>query len=332
MESNKTREIWIDNVKVVACILVVLGHFFQSMVKSGIIQENALYGWFNTTVYTFHVQLFFICSGYLYQKYSVVDSFSSWKSNVIKKALTLGVPYLFFSTASWVIKLLFAGSVNTQNSSFFNTLIIDPMPPYWYLYILFFIFLITPTIKSGRTAIILLVLSGICKLYSILFFYTGIYLTDYTFYNWLLFVIGMVIAKKLLVIPNLTISIILFLGFLMYSCLAYLGVINLIANGFIMCILACCSIIGLFHSEIPLVMQRSLRFISKYTMPIFLMHTIFAASFRSVLLKLGVLNVFIHFIVGIIISFVGPIIAMIVMEKLKPLDFLVYPNRYFKKE
>ncbi len=27
----RTREKWVDNVKVVACILVVLGHFFQSM-------------------------------------------------------------------------------------------------------------------------------------------------------------------------------------------------------------------------------------------------------------------------------------------------------------
>ena len=29
----KTREKWVDDVKVIACILVVLGHFFQSMTK-----------------------------------------------------------------------------------------------------------------------------------------------------------------------------------------------------------------------------------------------------------------------------------------------------------
>ena len=27
----KTREKWVDDVKVIACILVVLGHFFQSI-------------------------------------------------------------------------------------------------------------------------------------------------------------------------------------------------------------------------------------------------------------------------------------------------------------
>ena len=61
----KKRDYWVDNVKVLACILVVLGHFFQSMVKADIIADNSLYQWFNTTIYYFHVPLFFICSGYL---------------------------------------------------------------------------------------------------------------------------------------------------------------------------------------------------------------------------------------------------------------------------
>lgn len=38
------REKWVDDVKVIACILVVLGHFFQSMTKASILPENDLYG------------------------------------------------------------------------------------------------------------------------------------------------------------------------------------------------------------------------------------------------------------------------------------------------
>lgn len=79
------REIWVDNVKVVACILVVLGHFFQSMTQSGVLPTNDLYKWFNQTIYYFHVPLFFICSGYLYQKLSRVDDIHSWGKNVLKK-------------------------------------------------------------------------------------------------------------------------------------------------------------------------------------------------------------------------------------------------------
>lgn len=58
------REVWVDYVKVFACILVVLGHLFQSMIKAKIIPENDLYIWFNTTIYYFHVPLFLICPGY----------------------------------------------------------------------------------------------------------------------------------------------------------------------------------------------------------------------------------------------------------------------------
>ena len=68
----KTREKWVDDVKVIACILVALGHFFMSMVQSGILPDSNLHEWFITTIYYFHVPLFFICSGYLYQKYSKV--------------------------------------------------------------------------------------------------------------------------------------------------------------------------------------------------------------------------------------------------------------------
>ena len=146
----RTREKWVDDVKVIACILVVLGHFFQSMTKSNILPENGLYQWFNTTIYYFHVPLFFICSGYLYQKYSKVNSVGSWCKNVAKKALALGVPYATFTTATWVLKKVFSSSVNDQIGGLGDTLFLHPTAPYWYLYALFFIFLVTPTFSDVK--------------------------------------------------------------------------------------------------------------------------------------------------------------------------------------
>lgn len=92
------REVWVDYIKVLACILVVLGHFFQSMVKASILPDNNLYNWFNTSIYYFHVPLFFICSGYLYQSYSKVMDGKSWIKNVGKKAKVL--VFLFSSFLS----------------------------------------------------------------------------------------------------------------------------------------------------------------------------------------------------------------------------------------
>lgn len=158
------REVWVDYIKVLACMLVVLGHFFQSMVKANILPENSLYTWFNTTIYYFHVPLFFICSGYLYQRYSKVKDWGSWIKNVGKKAVVLGIPYFVFSFATWLLKTVFAGSVNTEIGGIVETLFIHPTSPYWYLYILFFIFLITPTVKGIKCASILATVALIIKL------------------------------------------------------------------------------------------------------------------------------------------------------------------------
>ena len=156
------REVWIDYIKVFACILVVLGHFFQSMVKASILPSNDLYQWFDITIYYFHVPLFFICSGYLYQKYSHVDSASAWKNSVIKKAIALGIPYFVFTFAMWLLKTVFSGSVNGQIGGLGDTLFLHPTSPYWFLYILFFIFLVTPTLKTlmGMAVLIGIAVAG----------------------------------------------------------------------------------------------------------------------------------------------------------------------------
>lgn len=158
-EMEKKREIWVDDVKVIACVLVVLGHFFQSMTKADILPANGLYEWFNQTIYFFHVPLFFICSGYLYQRFTRVDSVSSWKRNVLKKALALGVPYFTFSFATWLLKTMFASSVNGEAGGLLDILFFHPSSPYWYLYALFFVFLITPTFKNAKMAVIGLIVA-----------------------------------------------------------------------------------------------------------------------------------------------------------------------------
>lgn len=78
-------------------------------------------------------------------------------------------------------------------------------------------------------------------------------------------------------------------------------------------------------------MGKWTNFLARYTMPIFLMHTLFAAPMRSVLLKVGIENAIIHVVLGLSISFVGPIIAAWIMKKTKWLEFFLYPNKFIRK-
>ena len=77
---------------------------------------------------------------------------------------------------------------------------------------------------------------------------------------------------------------------------------------FVMGLLACVAVI-LMVAGGERRFGRGMDFFAKYTMPIFLMHTLFAAPIRSVLLKLGIGSSVIHVVLGLGISFIGPIIA-----------------------
>lgn len=130
MNTIRKKETWIDDIKIFACILVVLGHFFQSMIKSGIYLENDVIDWFLKTIYYFHVPVFFICSGYLYQATVHFICLKDWGRNIVKKLLSLGIPYLLFSTATWILKTIFSGSVNDEVASLYDVLFLHPISPY----------------------------------------------------------------------------------------------------------------------------------------------------------------------------------------------------------
>ncbi|MCD8006098.1 MAG: acyltransferase [Oscillospiraceae bacterium] len=161
---KREREIWIDDVKVVACMLVLLGHLMMAMVEANVVSDGAVSQWLIKTIYYFHVPLFFICSGYLYQKLSIINTIESWGKNVLKKLITLGIPYFTFTTATWVIKLIFSGAGNNEIDNIFVTLFLEPTSPYWYLYALFFVFLITPTFESKKISIVGLAIALLMKI------------------------------------------------------------------------------------------------------------------------------------------------------------------------
>lgn len=332
---RKSREIWVDNIKVFACILVTLGHFFQSMTNSHIIETSQLTLWFNSTIYYIHVPLFFLCSGYVYQKYSRINSLVVWKNNVLKKAITLGVPYFVFSLVTWVLKYVFSGSMNIENRGLFETLFVVPVAPYWFLYILFFLFVLIPTFRNRRMMMVGVGVALVCKLISTLVEIPG-YIISKVCINGIWFVAGMVLAqtnviekcrsRKWFVSGCITAA-----AFLMLSVFVYDKATTRSLPGFMMGILGCMATVLIIGCVFTGKEQNPVwEFMARYTMPVFLMHTIFAAGWRSVLMKLGVSNAAVHIVSGLVISFVAPFIAAKLMQKVKVLDFVINPAKYIR--
>lgn len=114
--------------------------------------------------------------------------------------------------------------------------------------------------------------------------------------------------------------------FAILSIVVYVAEISGSVISFTMGLLACVAII-LMVADFEEKFGRGMVFLAKYTMPIFLMHTLFAAPLRSVLLKAGVTNAVAHVVLGLGISFAGPIISAWIMKKTKWLEFFLYPNK-----
>lgn len=316
------RDYWIDQAKVIACFGVTYVHLVESMLKSDITPVLFHYRWIILTGHMTFVQLFFICSGYLYQKYSHVTSLKEWKTNVIKKMIMLGIPYFIFSTATWILKNISEQYINEKPDGLFESLFIRPIGQYWFLYTLFFLFIITPTFKSKKAAFSATGISILLRILSIL---SGdlikIHIIGSVLENIYLFDAGMLISMYTFNVERKRIMAAI------PGCL-YL-VISLFAigkgNRFVnlgMEILACSTILIMFYKKDKI---KWMDIMSQYTMAIFLMHTMFASVTRMILLKSGVENIHIHLLSGTILSIAGPIIAMKVLRIMK-LDFIVNPK------
>lgn len=327
---NECKEPWIDIVKWTACMLVVLGHFFQSMEKSGIIHAVGIYMWFEHTIYLFHVPLFFLCSGYLYQKNSIVTTKEEWKSNILRKIVNLGVPYVFFSTVSFFMKMIFSNAVNDEVSgSLFRTLLLEPLSPYWYLYILFFLFLFTWTLRDRKQGYILLALSVFIYFFHQNSIIKEVYFLGGMAHREIWFVIGMLLAfyhdkikfdKRCLGISFLLFPISI-IGYNKEMAL-YVWIPYSLVTGICGCLMIL-EMAWFYNFRIP---EKFILFSRKNTLPVFLMHTIFAAGIRSALCKMGITNFAVHMIGGIMGSILLPVITAEIMRKFRWMYFFISPG------
>lgn len=106
---------WIDFAKGIAIYLVVLGHIIQY-----IFPENAL---LFKIIYSFHMPLFFVLSGFTFTK-NTEQSYSAFVKNKIK---SLGMPYLLFlliSIFELSIKAISRQELFWKWDSFFNTILL----------------------------------------------------------------------------------------------------------------------------------------------------------------------------------------------------------------
>lgn len=331
--NTKARYKWVDNVKFACCILVVLGHTFMGIAEAGIIEKGTVYNLLTQSVYTFHVPLFFVCSGFLYQRSGRVHDLNSWGKNVADKLLNLGVPYITFTAITVILKMAFSESVNNAAGDLLNTVFISPVAPYWYLYALFFMFVFIPCLNNKKQAAVLLTASVAARAVYLVLAYNSVsvpYPIKSTLGRMIWFALGIFLAFNIIDLKAIYSKITMAVFFAAAIALSIYYYKELNGDLIIQTIIGVPFVVAILvlsqNLRISFIEKLSFKF-SEYFMPVYVMHTIFSAGVRILLLKLGVQSPIIHIICGLFAGFIIPIAVYEIAKKIPPLLFFIYPKK-----
>lgn len=322
------RNILVDRLKGYACFLVLFGHVIMGMRNAGIPMPEVFFS-LETFIWSFHVPLFLFLSGAVYKLTGEWQS-KNTKSNFIKhKLLNLGIPYIIFSVV-YILINSFVGQTNTE-SSLFDILYLwkTPVAQYWFLYVLFFLFCIwtvlSGTFKNWQITLGLVLLGYLAPAFDLQF---GSF--DAVIYSALAFGLGTCvdIPKIINISDKIKLLIILFhiiLGaVLIYTDLMEYPIIK-----------ETITVLGIYSSILLITLLQNfkpvadfLNFMNKYSFQTYLLHTIFTAGIRIILLRLSVNLWWIHIILGCACGIFFSVLAAVISKKIKALDACFFPGRY----
>ena len=308
----------------------------MSIAASGWIDSHAVvYCLPIQTVYTFHVPLFFVCSGYLYQMKPPDTSQHERIRFIKRKLLDLGVPYLIFSAVTLILKIVFSDSVNNQAPPFFRTLLWEPIAPYWYLYTLLLLFCIIPRQRKRRDTVGLFCVCIIVKIIYIAFPVQNFLpdLVEKICANAIWFSFGMLLTdvqiRQLLIRRN--IGLVCFLVAIGLSASFYSKDNQSLIFQFIVALLFVYSITAFFILELKTGDSHWIAALSEYFLPIYVLHTITAAGARTILTKMGISFLPLHVAVGLIASIAIPILIYQFASKYWWSQFPFEPSKALKR-
>ena len=324
------RNVLVDKLKGYACFLVLFGHVIMGIRLAGINIPQFFWG-MEKFIWSFHIALFLFLSGVVYK---VTGEWTSKKTKwgfIIYKLYTLGVPYIAFSVIYILINSL-VGEANTHSSAL-DILNIwkTPVAQYWFLYALFFLFCIWAA------------LSGILKNWQITLFAVLIgYLSpllgislgsfDVVFYSALAFGIGTFVDFSSLTKPSSMVKWLIVLLHIAISVMLIL--LNKIEAPFIKEIML---LFGIYSSIMFISLLQNykpvslfLSFMNKYSFQIYLLHTIFTAGLRIILLRMNVAQWWIHILLGTACGMVFSVVAAKIARKVKFLNFFFFPAKVHK--
>jgi fucose 4-O-acetylase-like acetyltransferase len=309
---DQKRLIWVDLVKSAAIVLVVFGHSWRGIHDAGLMTGD-LFLAVDRFVYSFHMPLFFIISGYLFRR--ACDR--PWKTVLGNQWLGIIWPYVLWSIILIAAKNTVASEVNSTVS--LTEILKIPYSPYavfWFLYVLVALQLAAKLLrdKTGLSSFWFLItgfiLSGAGFLVPFDFFPAAELILKFAAF----FAAGFYCADKNLP-GNWRVrggqAILALAGFFAVQYALFLGGAGPETPLYFMAglFLSACVITGfMWLADRQFAHAAIFSFISSRTLAIYVAHVLFTAATRIVLMKAGVDLLPVHVFTGTLAGIIGPLI------------------------
>ena len=333
-KKDLNRVIWVDYLKATACIAVVIFHVIYGLQNAGIYTHTYL-NILKDFCDMFQIPLFMMASGYLY---GIQNKKEPYFKFIRKKIINLGIPYIIFSIVYFLINTIFASSVNFSYG--LDTLFMLPIRPiaqYWFLFALIWIFIIAALLELLiKNEYVIFTIFLIWKLLAINMFIFGTvdyYIAGYAVF----FYFGVLYARKSNIFKPLKsklayamagVYLILFGVFELINItnIKVLDISRLVLN-----MLGITVFMLIFEMHVNKRGPLLINVVSKYSFQIYLLHTMATSAIRIILVKIGIFNDLVHFILGMTVGIVLPVIAAWICNRITVLNIFFYPISTYKK-
>jgi fucose 4-O-acetylase-like acetyltransferase len=319
----------LDIAKGIAILLVVYGHVMRGLEVAGLVSFDGIWGYVDYLVYTVHMPVFFVVSGFLYEggrerlqaeaylRAGTGAGTGAGRSFWQPKLVTIAWPYVLWSTVHLVAQATMSGSgaVNHDVSlSRLATIGWDPVSPFWFLYALFMAFAASFLLQGFSARLV--ALSAFVLMFVVRYKEVPPVFGDLA-YGLVYFSLGrLVFAERLAGALRSVVTLgLATAGFVITATVAYRFDLDVrLATIGTLCGLVAFFMLSTILATSPL--RRPLVILGRCTMGIFVMHILVIATFRVVGLKMLHLDLVTLAIGCITAAVLLPLIAQVVANRI----------------
>lgn len=313
---------WIDALKGFAILSVVVGHCVTDSISSQTFPEYAaLLQMMYDAIYSFHMPLFFMISGYVFY---LTKSYRKWKT----KVLDFSIVYVIWSTLMWFSKYMMSGDVNHPVTIIdLVSIVYKPIMIYWYLYVLIILYAIVSCLRWERVSWRLWSISAVAAI-AAKTMQLDIGILNNIIYHMCYFLAGGVLLQTGL-LQKLKLKHVAFLSVLvLMNCIFYFSwtpaaVWVVVWKKFL---IANCLSLLCFWMFSRLSVNAVLRVMGVNTLQIYVMHCFFTGGVRVLFKHMHTGSIGLYFVSAIALGILIPILCGKITKKIPLLDVVFEPR------